>query len=63
MSLIGDINGDFKVDMKDIAFVARAFGSKPGSSNWNANADFNNDGSITMRDVALMARHFGTTDP
>ena len=48
MSIVGDVNGDFKVNMKDIALVARAFGShcanydyqgEPVSSNWNPNAD------------------------
>jgi parallel beta-helix repeat protein len=63
VSIIGDVNGDFKVDMKDIALVARAFGSTPSSSNWNPNADVNCDGTINMRDIALVARHFGQHYP
>jgi hypothetical protein len=73
VSIIGDVTGptgwpDGKVDMRDIAVVARAFGSDgpnylhPGSlpsSNWNANADLNNDGTVNMKDVALEARNFG----
>lgn len=47
------------VNMRDIAIAARAFGSTPGSSNWNPNADFNNDGTIDMKDIALVARNFG----
>jgi hypothetical protein len=68
VSIPCDITGpkgwpDGTVNMRDIALVARAFGSMPGSSNWNPNADFNNDGRIDMKDIALIARHFGSTDP
>jgi hypothetical protein len=65
VSKIGDMTGpngypDGKVDMRDVALVARAFGSTIGSSNWNPNCDINNDGVVNMKDVALVARHFGT---
>ncbi|MGD0160757.1 MAG: PKD domain-containing protein, partial [Candidatus Bathyarchaeia archaeon] len=63
VTIMGDVNGDFKVDMKDIALVARAFGSKPGSSNWNPNADVNSDGKIDMKDIALVGRNFGQHYP
>ncbi len=68
VTILGDVNGDFKVDMKDIALVARAFGSdgpnylfqgSPPSSYWNPNADINGDDTVNMRDIALVARHFG----
>jgi hypothetical protein len=49
--------------MSDIAIVARAFGSKPGSSNWNPNADINGDGIVNMKDIALVARNFGQHYP
>lgn len=62
--LVGDITGpnglpDGRVDMRDIAVIARCFGSAPGSSNWNPNADINDDGAVNMRDIALIARQFG----
>ena len=59
IKLMGDINGDGVVNLKDIALAARAFGSTPSSSNWNPNADINGDGTINMRDIALVARQFG----
>jgi hypothetical protein len=58
--LIGDIYHDGKIDMKDIIIVARAFGSMPGSQNWNSTADLNSDGVIDMRDIITVARAFGT---
>jgi len=68
VSIIGDITGpngwpDGQVNMKDIALVARAFGSTPSAVNWNPNADLLNNGFINMKDIALVARHFGTHYP
>lgn len=77
VSIPCDITGvyfvpDGRVDMRDIALIARAFGSfgpnyfysgSPPSANWNANADFNNDGRIDMKDIALIARNFGQHYP
>ncbi len=57
---IGDVNGDNKVDMRDIGVVARAFGSQPGHPRWNPDYDINTDGKINMRDIALVAHNFGT---
>jgi PKD repeat protein len=62
---IVDLNGDGKIDMRDIAIVARAFGSVPGDPLWNPRADITGpvylvpDGVVDMRDVSLVARYFG----
>jgi len=56
--LMGDVNGDGRVDMKDIASVARAFGSTPTSPDWNPAADLNGDGAVNMKDIVLVARNF-----
>jgi len=55
----GDINGDGKVDIKDIAIVAAAFGSYPGHAKWNSSADLNYDEKIDIRDIAIAATNFG----
>lgn len=57
--LTGDLNHDGKIDMKDIAAVARAFGSRPGDPLWNPAADFDNSGKVDMKDIAIVARAFG----
>lgn len=54
-----DLNHDGKVDGEDIAIVALAYGSVPGSSNWNPLADLNGDGKVDGADIALVAAHFG----
>jgi hypothetical protein len=67
-ALVGDVNGDGKVDMKDIGVVAKAFGSygpdylypgSPPTQGWNPAADLNSDGKIDMIDVAIVASNFG----
>ncbi|MGD8565966.1 MAG: dockerin type I domain-containing protein [Candidatus Bathyarchaeota archaeon] len=63
--LVADLNGDGRVDMRDVAIVARAFGSEPGDPLWNPIADVTGpihmvpDGRVDMRDVAFVARAFG----
>jgi uncharacterized protein (DUF2141 family) len=67
-ALVGDVNGDGKVDMRDLGIVAKAFGShcanyqyvgEPASPNWNPLCDLNGDGKVDMRDLAIVAAHFG----
>jgi len=59
ISLLGDLNGDNKVDVRDVSIVALAFGSYPGHARWNPVADVNKDRKIDVRDVALVAKNFG----
>lgn len=56
-----DLTGDGKVTIKDVAIVARAFGSKRGDPNWEEIADIDGNGKITIYDVATVARDFGKT--
>jgi hypothetical protein len=60
-ALTGDVNHDGKVDILDLALVAKAFGSKPGDPNWNPDADVYPDGLIDIRDMAIVAKNFGKT--
>jgi hypothetical protein len=67
----GDINSktpntpDGRVDMWDIAAVARPFSAHAGDSLWNGNADITGpvlglpDNVIDMRDISTVARSFG----
>ncbi len=55
----GDVNGDRRVDMKDIAYVAKRFGYYLNDPMWDPNADLNDDDRVDMKDVAIVAKHFG----
>lgn len=60
-NLIGDLNGDGKVDIKDLAIAAKAYGSSPGMPNWNPIADMNGDLKVDIKDLATIAKHYGET--
>lgn len=64
---VWDVDGDGKTDIRDISFVAKAFGSTPGSTNWNPIADLTGpsgvpDGKVDIKDISLVAKHFGEID-
>ena len=50
-----------KIDMKDIAYVARRFMLPPTDPLWDPNADLNNDGKVDMKDIGTVAKYFGQT--
>jgi hypothetical protein len=67
---LGDLNGDGKVDGRDITELAIAFASYgpnliyPGSPphpKWNPDADINGDNVIDGRDMVVVAKNFGKT--
>jgi thermitase len=63
VTVIGDINGDFKVDIKDLVLLIKSFGSYPNHPRWNANADVNGDGKVDIKDLVLVIKHFGEHYP
>ena len=50
---------DGKVDGKDLAVVAKAFGTKPGYERWSPIGDVTGDYKIDGKDFARIARYFG----
>jgi hypothetical protein len=72
VSIPGDINGDRKVDMKDVAAVAKAYGSALSSADgwyWHSprksccphspNCDINDDGKIDLKDYSVTTKNYG----
>ena len=58
-ALLGDINVDGSVDVRDLSIVTHAVDSHPGDESWNPFADLNNDKVINIVDIATVAKHFG----
>jgi hypothetical protein len=54
-----DLNFDGKIDAKDIGRAGKAFGSLPGSSRWDIEADVNLDGKIDAKDIGAICKKFG----
>jgi len=63
IGLVGDVNADKKVDMKDINAIAASFGSKVGMPLYSNKLEVNGDGKIDMKDYYMACRHFGETYP
>lgn len=63
VSIPGDLNGDFKINLSDLAIFVQAYGSKPDSSNWNPNVDINDEGIVGLTDLVILAQHYGQHYP
>jgi hypothetical protein len=51
-----DINGDGFVNIKDLMWIARAYGTSTGNDRYQARADLNEDGSIDIHDIYICAK-------
>lgn len=58
-TIIGDITGDRKVDMRDVALASKSFGSTPTSPNYRPVADINQDDKVDMKDISIISKNFG----
>lgn len=58
--LLGDVNKDGNVDMRDIQIICQAFSSTPEDPNWNPDADVNKDYVVNMRDMGITTNQFGS---
>jgi len=59
ITIPGDLNGDFTVDIYDAILLAGAYNSVPASPNWKANADINSDNIVDIYDAIILASRFG----
>jgi parallel beta-helix repeat protein len=63
VTIAGDINGDFIVDIYDAILLAGAYNSVPTSPNWNPNADINGDIIVDIYDAIILANHYNQHYP
>ncbi|QEH33448.1 hypothetical protein OJF2_19500 [Aquisphaera giovannonii] len=56
-TLIGDVNGDGRVDYSDLQAFAPTYMAKAGSANYDAAADFNHNGIINLYDAKVLLRN------
>jgi PKD repeat protein len=54
-----DVNGDGKIDLKDVYRVAKAYGSFPGHPKWDPACDFNKDDKVDLKDYYPVCKHYG----
>jgi hypothetical protein len=63
IKLLGDVNGDGKVNYRDLALAILAFRSYPGRASWNPHADVRVDGLVDMRDITAIVLNFTKPNP
>ena len=56
----GDIDGDFDVDLDDLYYILIAYGTGIGDPDYNPNADINGDGEINLYDLYYVLWNYGT---
>jgi hypothetical protein len=61
--VMGDVNGDGVVNMKDIAQLVQVFHTFPGKPGWNPLFDLDRNGITDMRDIAICVMNFGKSAP
>jgi len=59
----GDVDGNGKVEIKDLLLLAKAYGTNPHSPNWKPNLDVNSDDKVDIKDILMAAKNYGKTDP
>ena len=61
--ILGDVNGDNKVDASDLFDLGKAYGSDASKPNWNQDCDFNWDSKIDSLDLLTLSKNYGRTNP
>jgi len=54
-----DVDADGKVDVNDLRFLGKAFGSSSGGVGWNSTCDLNYDGFVDELDLRIFAQYYG----
>ena len=73
IAMVGDVAGgpgtfpnttpDGKVDIKDLAAIAKCYGANYPDPKYYRNYDLNDDGKIDIKDLAMAAKNYGKIDP
>jgi len=59
--IMGDVNGDGKVDMRDVSASVLAFRAYPGRPTWNPEIDLDRNKIIDMRDIVIIILNLNKT--
>lgn len=63
LTIPGDLDGNFQVQLTDLVILAKAYSSTPSSPNWNPNADIDGNGVVGLSDLVILAQHYGQHYP
>ncbi len=62
VTIPGDVDGDFDVDLYDVVKICTVYGSRKGDPTYVPNRDINCDGVINLYDVVIACIHYGQED-
>ncbi len=63
VTIPGDVDGDFDVDLYDVVKICTVYGSEKGDPRYVPNRDINCDGKINIYDLVIACIHYGQEDP
>ena len=63
ITIPGDVDGDFDVDLYDAIKLLAAYGVKKDNPKYDPNLDINCDGRIDLYDAVILLTHYGQKDP
>jgi len=63
VTIPGDLDADFDVDLYDAVKLLKRYGAKKGSPSYDPNCDIDGDGDIDLYDAVILLRHYGRKDP
>jgi len=56
---MGDVNGDYVIDVTDIELIKSAYGTQRGQLGYVESYDLNGDGIIDVKDIAIATANYG----
>jgi len=63
ITISGDVDGDFDVDLYDAVKLLVRYGAKEGSPSYDPNCDIDGDGDIDLYDAVALLVHYGEKYP
>jgi hypothetical protein len=63
VTIPGDVQGDFDVDLYDAVALLARYGAKRGNPQYSAVCDIDGDGDIDLYDAVILLTHYGQKYP
>jgi parallel beta-helix repeat protein len=63
VTIPGDVDVDFDVDIYDVVKMCNCYGSEEDDPEYDVNCDVDGDGDIDIYDIVAMCNHYGETYP
>ena len=63
VTIPGDVDGDFDVDLFDAVKLLKCYGAKKGQPSYDPHCDIDGDGDIDLFDAIILLKHYGQKDP